>query len=182
MAKSSALPKILPQPVDIHTKPEAKDSAVSHFQVLMFDHIIKNTHKRQSEIHQKLIFPQRKIVQKHRSKTPKVISHSSDKDQSSYSERPKGKTKGIQTRLIVWIQLKYIKWVKYNRHRPSLTQGINATHIIKHSFYSHKESTIKMYWQIYTRKNLHTDRQVTEITTQTKFQNLPRLCALVSRL
>lgn len=29
--KSSALPKILPQPMDIHTQPEAKDSAVSHF-------------------------------------------------------------------------------------------------------------------------------------------------------
>lgn len=39
--KSSALPKILPQPTDIHTQPEAKDSAVSHFQVLMFHHFIK---------------------------------------------------------------------------------------------------------------------------------------------
>lgn len=52
--KSSALPKILPQPTDIHTQPEAKDSAVSHFQVLMFHHFIKKEKKidpqRQSEI------------------------------------------------------------------------------------------------------------------------------------
>ncbi len=84
--------------MDIHTQPEAKDSAVSHFQVLMFHHIIKNlTHRGKVKYNKNQNYPQRKIVQKHRNKTTKVISHSSDKDHSSDGERIKGKTRGIQT-------------------------------------------------------------------------------------
>lgn len=53
--------------MDIHTQPEAKDSAVSHFQVLMFHHIIKKknlTHR----VKYNKNYAQRKIVPKHRNK------------------------------------------------------------------------------------------------------------------
>lgn len=95
--KSSALPKILPQPTDIHTQPEAKDSAVSHFQVLMLHHFIKKkTHRGKVKYNKNLNHPQRKKVQEHRNKTTKVIL-SSDKDHSSDGKRTKRRTRRIHT-------------------------------------------------------------------------------------
>lgn len=67
------------------------------FKYLMFHYIINNlTQRGKVKNNKNLNYPQRKIVQEHRNKTTKVISHSSDKDHISGGKRTKGKPVGFK--------------------------------------------------------------------------------------
>lgn len=112
---SSALPKILPQPMDVQT---AWGQRFSSFTLSSID--VSPYHKqfdpeRQSEIQKNkkqtknLNCPQRNIVQKHRNNT---TSHFSFIRQRSQFRRKKDERKNQRESNIpnVQIQMKYIKW------------------------------------------------------------------------
>lgn len=169
--------------MDIHTQPEAKDSAVSHFQVLMFHQIIKKnlTHRGKAKYNKNNNYPQRKIVQKHRN------SFIGQRSQFRWEKNKRKKTDGSKHST----EHRAVQHIS-SRHGPSLTQGINATHFMKHRFCSQRESTIKTPWQqfVLSGKTLHANRQGTDIIRQTKLQSLNWCtetlrkwhCALVSLL
>lgn len=102
------------------------------FKYLMFHYIINNlTQRGKVKNNKNLNYPQRKIVQEHRNKTTKVINHSQDKDHISGGKRTKGKPAGFKPpQCSNSTEVHQAAQRISNRHRPSLTQGINAINFI----------------------------------------------------
>lgn len=137
------------------TQPEAKGSAVSHFQVLMVHQILYNlTHR--GKVKNAERFKIHKSFLIHRAQRGKW---------------QKGKQRDLNT-LNVPIQLRNIKVVQRNnnRHTGGLHWHMAATPFISQNraFIHIKKSTIKIYSSKLYREKFQKWRQVTEIRRQTE--------------
>lgn len=167
--KPSARPKTLPLPTDIHTQPEAKDSAVSHFQVLMFHQTRKKSLTHRGKVRYKKkskLSTAQESSETQRKK--KVISHSPDTDHSSDGKRTKGKTRRTQTFKFNWSTSSGAAYFQQTQAFTDTGHRCRSRHEAQ-LFIHRKDQPLK-----YLGNNLYSLgklRQGTDIMRQTKLQS-----------